>query len=37
MKLAEKFSYMASHVPQYEYTSELLESIENMTDDLGEE
>jgi hypothetical protein len=25
MKLAEKFSYMANHVPQYEYTSELLE------------
>jgi hypothetical protein len=37
MKLAEKFSYMANHVPRYEYTSELLESIENMTDDLGEE
>ena len=36
-KLAEKFSYMANHVPCYEYTSELLESIENMTDDLGEE
>jgi hypothetical protein len=37
MKLAEKFSYMANHVPQYDYTDELLESIENMTDDLGEE
>jgi hypothetical protein len=35
-KLAQKFSYMANHVPQYAYTEELIEAIENCTDDLWE-
>jgi hypothetical protein len=35
-KLAQKFSYMANHVPQYQYTEELIEAIENCTDDLWE-
>ena len=34
--LAKKFSYMADHVPQYAYTEELIEAIENCTDDLWE-
>jgi hypothetical protein len=35
-ELARKFSYMANHVPQYPYTEELIEAIENCTDDLWE-
>lgn len=35
-ELARKFSYMANHVPQYAYTEELIEAIENCTDDLWE-
>jgi hypothetical protein len=35
-ELARKFSYMANHVPQYQYTEELIEAIENCTDDLWE-
>ena len=34
--LATKFKYMANHVPQYAYTEELIEAIENCTDDLWE-
>ena len=34
--LATKFKHMADHVPQYPYTEELIEAIENCTDDLWE-
>ena len=34
--LATKFKHMANHVPQYAYTEELIEAIENCTDDLWE-